>query len=83
MPAWAKRLLVVTNGGGMAVAAADQASSDGFSMPPMPVAVREARQGLPAFFVPTTPWTSTRQREDEVLPAGADRGTTVYDALPW
>lgn len=51
-----KRLLIVTNGGGMAVAAADQASREGFVMPRVPDEVRDRlKQSYPPFFVVNNP----------------------------
>ncbi|OGW54637.1 MAG: hypothetical protein A2Z46_03350, partial [Nitrospirae bacterium RBG_19FT_COMBO_55_12] len=50
-PCTGNRLLIVTNGGGMAVAAADQAEQEGFIMPRTPEAARDRlRQAFPPFF---------------------------------
>ncbi len=55
-PCAGNRLLIVTNGGGMAVAAADQAEQEGFIMPPLPQEAREKLgRAYPPFFVTRNP----------------------------
>jgi len=76
-PCVGKRLLIVTNGGGMAVAAADQAEQEGFTMPRVPDAVRE-KLGLafPPFFVKNNPIDLTGSGRNE------DYYTALAEALP-
>lgn len=71
------RLLIVTNGGGMAVAAADQAEEEGFGMPRTPDAVRHRlSQVFPPFFVTNNPIDLTGSGKDE------DYYTALKEALP-
>ncbi len=71
------RLLIVTNGGGMAVAASDEAQAEGFSMPVMPRAARERLQAaFPAFFVTSNPIDLTGSGKNE------DYYTALAEALP-
>ncbi len=76
-PCMGNRLLIVTNGGGMAVAAADQASSEGFGMPRLAEDVRgRLRQEFPPFFVLNNPIDITGSGKDE------DYYTALTEALP-
>ena len=76
-PCVGDRLLVVTNGGGMAVAASDQAQLEGFTMPAMPLAVREQlQQAFPSFFVTSNPIDLTGSGKNE------DYYTSLKEALP-
>jgi acyl-CoA synthetase (NDP forming) len=76
-PCMGNRLLVVTNGGGMAVAAADQASREGFIMPRVPESVRERlKQSFPPFFVMHNPIDITGSGRDQ------DYYTALTEALP-
>jgi len=76
-PCIGDRLLIVTNGGGMAVAASDQAQLEGFTMPGMPVAVRERlQQAFPSFFVTSNPIDVTGSGRNE------DYYTALKEALP-
>jgi len=76
-PCMGNRLLVVTNGGGMAVAAADQASREGFEMPRVAEDTRERlRQVFPPFFVTNNPIDITGSGKDE------DYYTALREALP-
>ena len=76
-PCMGDRLLIVTNGGGMAVAASDQAQRDGFTMPTMPSAVRERlHQAFPPYFVTTNPIDLTGSGKNE------DYETALREALP-
>ncbi len=71
------RLLIVTNGGGLAVAAADQASSEGFTMPTLPEEARAALgHAFPSFFVLNNPIDLTGSGKDE------DYYTALKEALP-
>lgn len=71
------RLLVVTNGGGMSVAASDQAEKEGFVMPGMPKEARaELRQAFPPFFVLNNPIDITGSGKD------GDYYTALTKALP-
>ncbi len=71
------RLLVVTNGGGMAVAAADQAGREGFTMPRLPDEVRDRlKRAFPPFFVLNNPVDVTGSGKDE------DYYTALREALP-
>ena len=73
-----KRLLIMTNGGGMAVAAADQASRDGFILPAVPENVRKKlKQTFPPFFVLNNPIDITGSGKDE------DYYTALKEALPY
>ncbi len=71
------RLLIVTNGGGMAVAAADEAGRDGFIMPRVPEEVQaRLKQSFPPFFVTNNPIDLTGSGKDE------DYYTAIKEALP-
>jgi acyl-CoA synthetase (NDP forming) len=77
-PCTGNRLLIVTNGGGMAVAAADQAEQEGFIMPRTPEAARDRlRQAFPPFFVTNNPIDLTGSGKDE------DYFTAIKEALPF
>jgi len=76
-PCVGNRLLIVTNGGGMAVAASDQAQIEGFTMPRMPDDVRKKLdQKLPPFFVKNNPIDLTGSGRNE------DYATALREALP-
>lgn len=76
-PCVGNRLLVVTNGGGMAVAASDQAEREGFLMPRMPDEARaKLDASLPPFFVKNNPIDITGSGKDE------DYTTALREALP-
>ncbi len=76
-PCMGGRLLIVTNGGGMAVAAADQAGMEGFTMPRVPEGVRERlRLAFPPYFVLNNPIDITGSGKDE------DYRTALTEALP-
>ncbi len=76
-PCAGNRLLIVTNGGGLAVAAADQASQEGFIMPRVPEEIREKlRHAFPPFFVRNNPIDITGSGKDE------DYYTALKEALP-
>lgn len=76
-PCAGERLLIVTNGGGMAVAASDEAQTEGFTMPSMPEAVRERLQrAFPSFFVTSNPIDLTGSGKNE------DYYTALAEALP-
>jgi acyl-CoA synthetase (NDP forming) len=76
-PCIGDRLLIVTNGGGMAVAASDQAQQEGFTMPVVP---QEAQERLgrtfPSFFVTRNPIDLTGSGKNE------DYYTALREALP-
>lgn len=75
------RLLIVTNGGGLAVAAADQASREGFTMPRLPGDVRkELRQAFPNFFVLNNPIDLTGSGKDEHYYTALKQALPHYDA---
>lgn len=75
------RLLVVTNGGGMAVAAADRASTEGFTMPPLPGPVRDRlAQVFPSFFVLDNPVDITGSGRDEDYERALTEALPSYDA---
>jgi acyl-CoA synthetase (NDP forming) len=75
------RLLVVTNGGGMAVAAADQASREGFAMPPVPGPARERlARVFPPFFVLNNPVDLTGSGRDEDYYQALTEALPSYDA---
>lgn len=76
-PCVGDRLLIVTNGGGMAVAASDQAQQEGFTMPVVPQEVQE-RLGrtYPSFFVTRNPIDLTGSGKNE------DYYTALKEALP-
>ncbi len=76
-PCMGSRLLVVTNGGGMAVAAADQASREGFTMPRLAEDARSRlKQAFPPFFVTNNPVDITGSGRDQ------DYYTALKEALP-
>jgi acetate---CoA ligase (ADP-forming) subunit alpha len=76
-PCVGKRLLVLTNGGGMAVAASDQAQREGFSMPPVPNEVRaRLEKAFPPFFGMNNPIDLTGSGRNE------DYHTALTEALP-
>ena len=76
-PCTGNRLLIVTNGGGMAVAASDQAQEEGFTMPPVPQQVQERLgQTFPSFFVTRNPIDLTGSGKNE------DYYTALKEALP-
>ncbi len=80
-PCMGNRLLIVTNGGGMAVAAADQASREGFVMPRMPEAVqKQLRQEFPPYFVLNNPIDITGSGEDEHYYQALKEALPHYDA---
>ena len=71
------RLLVVTNGGGMSVAASDQAEVEGFVMPVMPEEAREKlKRAFPPFYVTNNPIDITGSGKDE------DYYTALTEAMP-
>ena len=77
-PCIGNRLLVVTNGGGMAVAAADEASNEGFEMPRIPDQVAERlKQAFPPFFITVNPIDITGSGKNE------DYLTALNEALPY
>ena len=72
------RLLVVTNGGGMAVAAADQATLERLVMPSLPDAVREKLgRVFPSFFVLNNPIDLTGSGKNEHYFHRAHRSVAV------
>jgi acyl-CoA synthetase (NDP forming) len=76
-PCIGDRLLVVTNGGGMAVAASDQAQQEGFTMPVVPQEVQERLgRAFPSFFVTRNPIDLTGSGKNE------DYYTALREALP-
>ncbi|HEX9020055.1 MAG TPA: CoA-binding protein [Nitrospirota bacterium] len=76
-PCVGNRLLIVTNGGGMAVAASDQAQQEGFIMPRVPEeARRKLENALPPFFVKNNPIDLTGSGRNE------DYYTALREALP-
>ena len=80
-PCLGNRLLIVTNGGGMAVAAADQASLEGFAMPRVPGDVRERlKQAFPPYFVLNNPIDITGSGKDEDFYAALKEALPHYDA---
>lgn len=80
-PCVGNRLLIVTNGGGMAVAAADQASLEGFTMPRVPEDVREKlEQAFPPYFVLNNPIDITGSGKDEDYYAALREALPHYDA---
>ena len=77
-PCVGNRLLIVTNGGGMAVAASDQAQQEGFIMPRVPDEVRAKLDiAFPAFFVKNNPIDLTGSAKNE------DYETALREALPY
>lgn len=77
-PCMGNRLLIVTNGGGMAVAASDQAEQEGFLMPRTPDAVRAKLDlAFPPFFVKNNPIDLTGSAKNE------DYRTALREALPY
>jgi acyl-CoA synthetase (NDP forming) len=76
-PCVGDRLLVVTNGGGMAVAASDQAQREGFTMPRVPDDVRGKLEcAFPPFFGRNNPIDLTGSGRNE------DYYTALKEALP-
>ena len=76
-PCVGNRLLIVTNGGGMAVAASDQAEVEGFTMPRLPDEVRTKLGGaFPTFFGKNNPIDLTGSGRNE------DYYTALKEALP-
>ena len=76
-PCVGNRLLVVTNGGGMAVAASDQAQREGFAMPRMSDEVRaKLERAFPPFFGKNNPIDLTGSGRSE------DYYTALKEALP-
>ncbi len=76
-PCVGNRLLVVTNGGGMAVAASDQAQREGFTMPRVPDEARaKLEAAFPPFFVKNNPVDLTGSGRNE------DYYTALKEALP-
>ncbi|HTG01974.1 MAG TPA: CoA-binding protein [Nitrospirota bacterium] len=72
------RLLVVTNGGGMAVAASDQAQKEGFLMPRLPEEARTKLEAVfPPFFIKNNPVDLTGSAKNE------DFRTALKEALPF
>ncbi len=77
-PCAGNRLLVVTNGGGMSVAASDQAEEEGFVMPGMPEEAREKlKRAFPSFYVTNNPIDITGSGKDE------DYYTALTEAMPY
>lgn len=76
-PCIGERLLIVTNGGGMAVAASDQAQQEGFTMPVMPQEAQERLgRAFPSFFITRNPIDLTGSGKNE------DYYTALKEALP-
>jgi acyl-CoA synthetase (NDP forming) len=76
-PCIGDRLLIVTNGGGMAVAASDQAQQEGFTMPAVQQESQERlRRTFPSFFVTRNPIDLTGSGKNE------DYYTALREALP-
>ncbi len=76
-PCVGNRLLVVTNGGGMAVAASDQAQRDGFDLPRVPGDVRKKLDAaFPPFYGKNNPIDLTGSGGNE------DYYTALKEALP-
>jgi acyl-CoA synthetase (NDP forming) len=76
-PCVGNRLLVVTNGGGMAVAASDQAQREGFTMPRVPDEVRaRLEEVFPPFFGKNNPVDLTGSGRNE------DYYTALKETLP-
>ncbi len=80
-PCLGDRLLIVTNGGGMAVAASDQAQQEGFTMPVVPQDVQE-RLGrtFPSFFVTRNPIDLTGSGKNENYYTALREALPHYDA---
>jgi len=77
-PCVGNKLLVVTNGGGMAVAASDQAQLEGFIMPRIPEPARQKLESIfPPFFVKNNPIDLTGSGKNE------DYFTALKEALPY
>jgi len=75
------RLLVVTNGGGMAVAASDQAQREGFIMPRMPEPVRQKLEdAFPPYFAKHNPIDLTGSGRNEDYFTALDEALPYYDA---
>lgn len=80
-PCVGERLLIVTNGGGMAVAAADQAGYEGFTMPRVPDELHERlRHSFPPFFVTSNPIDITGSGKDEDYYVALKEALPYYDA---
>ncbi len=80
-PCVGNRLLIVTNGGGMAVAAADRAGFDGFSLPSVPEGVREKLgRAFPSYFVLNNPIDLTGSGKDEDYYGALKEALPHYDA---
>jgi len=80
-PCVGKRLLIVTNGGGMAVAASDQAQQEGFTMPRVPDEVRKKLdQAFPPFFVKNNPIDLTGSGKNEDYYVALKEALPHYDA---
>jgi acetate---CoA ligase (ADP-forming) subunit alpha len=80
-PCVGNRLLVVTNGGGMAVAASDQAQREGFTMPRIPEPVRQRLEGaFPPYFAKNNPIDLTGSGRNEDYFTALDEALPYYDA---
>ncbi len=80
-PCVGNRLLVVTNGGGMAVAASDQAQREGFIMPRTPEEVRQKLDSaFPPFFVKSNPIDLTGSGKNEDYFTALNHALPSYDA---
>ncbi len=76
-PCVGNKLLIVTNGGGMSVAASDRAQQEGFVMPRVPEEVREKLEvSFPPFFIKNNPIDLTGSGSNE------DYATALREALP-
>ncbi len=76
-PCVGNRLLIVTNGGGMAVAASDQAQREGFVMPCVPDDVKtRLESAFPSFFGKNNPIDLTGSGRND------DYYTALKEALP-
>jgi acyl-CoA synthetase (NDP forming) len=75
------RLLIVTNGGGMSVAASDQAQLEGFVMPQVPDEVRgKLDAAFPPFFVKNNPIDLTGSGSNENFATALREALPHYDA---
>jgi acyl-CoA synthetase (NDP forming) len=80
-PCVGNRLLVVTNGGGMAVAASDQAQREGFIMPRTPEDIRQKLEDVfPPFFVKNNPIDLTGSGKNEDYFTALNQALPYYDA---
>ncbi len=80
-PCVGNRLLVVTNGGGMSVAASDQAQLEGFIMPRMPEPARQKLENIfPPFFVKKNPVDLTGSGKNEDYFIALKEALPYYDA---